>query len=78
MSASDPPRYRPRERFWPYVELSEQLSDEEIARLDPDVHAELFGAPQRPFSVTLVFPVLDSPDYGRAVELANRAGVVAE
>ncbi|HUP38792.1 MAG TPA: hypothetical protein VM115_01635, partial [Vicinamibacterales bacterium] len=51
LSALNPPAYRPRERFWPYVELSEQLSDEEIARLDPDVHAELFGAPQRPFSV---------------------------
>ena len=62
LSASDPPRYRPRERFWPYVELPEQLSDDEIATLDPDVHAELFGAPQRPFSVTLVFPVLDSPE----------------
>ena len=27
LSASDPPRFRPRERFWPYVELPEQLSD---------------------------------------------------
>ena len=65
-SASNPPQYRPRERFWPYVELPEQLEDEEIAALDPDLHAELFGTPQRPFSITLVFPVLDSPDYARA------------
>lgn len=71
LSSDHPPRYRPRERFWPYVELPEELSDEEIAQLDPDVHAELFGAPQRPFSVTLVFPVLDSPDYARAVALAK-------
>ena len=78
LSASDPPRYRPRERFWPYVELPEQLSDDEIATLDPDVHAELFGAPQRPFSVTLVFPVLDSPNYARAVEMAKASAEYRE
>src|SRR4029453_11410280 len=65
------PRYRPRERFWPYVDLPEQLTDEEIASLDPDLHAELFGAPPRPLSVTIVFPRLDSPDYAHAVELAR-------
>src|SRR4029450_12204543 len=67
----DPPRYRPRERFWPYADLSEQLSDEEIAALDPDPHAELFGSPPRPLSITVAFPVLDSADYPRAVELAK-------
>jgi hypothetical protein len=66
-----PPRYRPRERFWPYADLSEQLSDEEIAALDPDLHAELFGTPPRPLSITVTFPVLDTPDYARAVELAK-------
>ena len=35
------PARRPLERFWPYVELPEQLTDEEIAKLDPDLHAEL-------------------------------------
>ena len=78
LSETNPPRYRPRERFWPYVELSEHLSDDEIARLDPDLHAELFGAPQRPFSVTLVFPVLDTPDYARAVELAKASAEYRE
>lgn len=78
LSETNPPRYRPRERFWPYVELQEQLSDEEIARLDPDLHAELFGAPQRPFSVTLVFPVLDTPDYARAIELAKASAEYRE
>jgi len=68
---SETPRYQPRERFWPYVELPEQLTDEEIAALDPDLHAELFGTPPRPLSITVVFPVLDSPDYPRAVELAK-------
>jgi hypothetical protein len=75
---SDPPRYRPRERFWPYVDLSEQLTDEEIAALDPDLHAELFGTPPRPLSVTVVFPVLDSPDYARAVELARASAEYRE
>src|SRR5437588_964940 len=75
---SDPPRYRPRERFWPYVDLPEQLTDEEIAALDPDLHAELFGAPPRPFSITVVFPVLDSADYARAVELAKASAEYRE
>jgi hypothetical protein len=71
MSTPPKERYRPLERFWPYVELPEQLTDEEIAALDPDLHAELFGAPPRPFSITIAFPVLDSPDYARAIELAK-------
>jgi hypothetical protein len=75
---SDPPRCRPRERFWPYVDLPEQLTDEEIAALDPDLHTELFGAPPRPFSITVVFPVLDSPDYARAVELAKASAEYRE
>ena len=54
--ASDPPRYRPLERFWPYAELPEQPTDEELAALDPDLHEALFGAQPRPFSITLVFP----------------------
>ena len=27
----EPPRYRPLERFWPYAELAEQPTDEELA-----------------------------------------------
>jgi hypothetical protein len=71
-------RYRPRERFWPYVDLPEQLTDEEIAALDPDLHAELFGTPPRPLSVTIVFPVLESADYSRAVELARASAEYRE
>ncbi len=48
LSPANPPTYRPRERFWPYADLPEQLTDEEIAKLDPDLHAELFGTPPRP------------------------------
>ena len=32
----------------------------------------------RPLSVTLVFPVLDSPDYARAVELAKASAEYRE
>ena len=65
------PDYRPVERFWPYVDLPEQPSDEEIAALEPELSEALFGTPARPFSVTLEFPVFPGPDYTRAVELAR-------
>ena len=54
----EPPKFRPLERFWPYAELSEQPTDEELASLDPDLHEALFGSTGRPFSITLVFPVV--------------------
>lgn len=69
----DPPKYRPLERFWPYADLSEQPSDEELAALDPDLHDALFGAQPRPFSVTVVFPELDVPAFDQALELARRS-----
>jgi hypothetical protein len=72
------PRYRPRERFWPYVDVPEEPTDEELASLDPDLYAALFGAPPRPFSITLVFPRLDSPDYDRAVALARESAEYRE
>ena len=65
------PRSRPCERFWPYADLPETPTPEELAALDPDLHAALFGAPPRPFSFTLVFPPFDGPEYARAVELAR-------
>jgi hypothetical protein len=68
---SDAPKFRPLERFWPYAELPEQPTDEELAALDPDLHEALFGALPRPFSITLVFPPLDTPDFDRALELAR-------
>jgi hypothetical protein len=70
---ADVPRFRPLERFWPYVDLSEEPSEEELATLHPEVRAALFGTPSLPFSVTLVFGPFDSPDYKRAVELARGA-----
>ncbi|MGE5244773.1 MAG: hypothetical protein ACM3SQ_11155 [Betaproteobacteria bacterium] len=65
------PKYRPLERFWPYADLTEQPSDEELASLDPDLEAALFGERTRPFSISLVFPTLDAPDFPRALELAR-------
>ena len=46
---------RPLERFWPYVEKPEEPTAEELAALDPDLHAALFGPRDLPFSITLVF-----------------------
>src|SRR5215475_4675982 len=71
---NEPPRvpvpdYRPIERFWPYVDLPEQPTDEELARLDPELSEALFGTPKLPFSVTLEFPVFEGPDYARAVAM---------
>ena len=63
--------HRPLERYWPYVEKPEEPTAEELAALDPDLHATLFGARELPFSITLVFPPFDGPDYERAVEKAR-------
>lgn len=71
--APQSPKYRPLERFWPYADLPEQPSDEELAAIDPDLQAALFGTGARPFSITLVFPDLDLPDFPRALELARQS-----
>jgi len=75
---SDPPKYRPLERFWPYAELPEQPTDEELAALDPDLHEALFGARPRPFSISLVFPPLDIPEFPAALEIARGAAEFRE
>lgn len=74
----DTPKFRPLERFWPYAELPEQPTDEELAALDPDLHEALFGSTQRPFSISLVFPHLDRPDFDRALELSRAAAEFRE
>ena len=74
-----PPRqHRPLERFWPYADLPEQPSEEELAALDPDLHEALFGARPRPFSITIVFPRFDGPDFGRALDLARQSAEYRE
>ena len=75
---SDPPQYRPLERFWPYAELPEQPTAEEVAALDPDLYEALFGVQPRPFSITLVFPALDMPEFARALDLARASAEFRE
>lgn len=75
---SQPPAYRPAERFWPYAELSENPSDEELAALDPDLRAALLGRPPLPFSLTIVFPRFEGEHYERALEIARGASEYRE
>jgi hypothetical protein len=77
-TAGDEPRYRPRERFWPYVDVPEEPTDQEIAALDPDLRAELFGPASNRFSVTVVFPAFEGDAYARAVDLARRSAEYLE
>jgi hypothetical protein len=66
------PTFRPRDQFWPYADLEEEPSDEELAKLDPELQAALLeNPPDRPFSCTLVFAPFDGPGYAAAVALAK-------
>ena len=78
MVCVETPKYRPLERFWPYADLPEQPTDEELASLDPDLHEALFGPTSVPFSITLVFPTLDLPEFARALDLARGAAEFRE
>jgi len=75
---TDPPKYRPLERFWPYAELPEQPTEEELASLDPDLYEALFGGRPRPFSISLVFPPLDVPDFAAALDIARASAEFRE
>jgi hypothetical protein len=66
------------DRFWPYADLAEQPTDEELAAIDPDLHEALFGARPRPFSITLVFPKLDVDGFDRALDMARQAAEFRE
>ena len=65
------PDYRPVERFWPYVDLPEQPTAEELASLHPELAEALFGTPKLPFSVSLEFSPFEGDDYARALKLAR-------
>jgi hypothetical protein len=71
-------KYRPLERFWPYAELPEQPTEEELVALDPDLYEALFGSKPLPFSITLVFPALDVPEFDRALHLARESAEFRE
>ena len=83
MSENDPPPvpvpdYRPVERFWPYVDLTEQPTEEELARLNPELAEALFGRPPLPFSISIEFPAFEGGDYPRALELARASAEYLE
>jgi hypothetical protein len=62
---------------WPYPNLPEQPSEEELAALDPDVR-QLVTGQRLPFSITLVFPPFEGPDYERALEMARASAEYRE
>ena len=73
------PEFRPRDQFWPYADLEEEPSDEELATLDPDLRAALLeNPPDRPFSCTLVFAPFDGPGYAAALALARSSSEYLE
>jgi hypothetical protein len=72
------PSTRPLERFWPYAELSEQPSAEELAKLHPDLRDVLFGKATRPFSISVEFPEFPGDAYRHAVELARASNEYLE
>jgi hypothetical protein len=74
----DVPRFRPKDGFWPYADLSEQPTADELAALDPDLSDALYGPRGRPFSITVVFPRFEGPDYDKALELARQASECRE
>jgi hypothetical protein len=53
------------------VEKPEEPTAEELAALDPDLHATLFGPRDLPFSITLVFPTFDGENFDRALAQAK-------
>jgi hypothetical protein len=63
--------HRPLERYWPYVEKPEEPTTDELAALDPDLYATLFGPRDLPFSITLVFPPFAGDNYPRALQKAQ-------
>ena len=69
----DQPVNRPLDRFWPYADLPEQPSEQELAALHPELREAIFGTSALPFSVTLSFPRFDGENYARALELAGGA-----
>lgn len=65
------PTHRPLERFWPYADLPEAPSDDELAALHPELREVLFGEPARPFSISLEFPPFEGEHAAKALELAR-------
>ncbi len=68
------PKVRPLDSRWPAAEHPQPLTSDELIELNPELRAVLTpDRASRPFSITLVFPRLDVPDFSRALELARRS-----
>ena len=83
MSDNTPPQvpvpdYRPVERFWPYVDLPEQPTPEELASLHPELAEALFGSSPLPFSVSLEFSRFEGPNFERAMGMARASAEFRE
>jgi len=74
----DAPATRPLERFWPYTDLAEEPSEDELAKLDPDLREAIYGPLNLPFSVSLRFPAFEGERYERAVHLARASDEYSE
>jgi hypothetical protein len=74
----DQPASRPLERFWPYTELTEQPSDQELAKMQPELREAVFGPLNLPFSVSLVFPDFEGDAFDRALRLAKASDEYSE
>jgi hypothetical protein len=74
----DQPTHRPLDRFWPYAELSEQPTPEELAALHPELREAIFGAPAMPFSITMSFPRFEGENYAKALAVAGGANELRE
>ena len=71
-------RTQPLEKFWPYADAPEEPTAEELAALDPDLHAALFGPRDMPFSFTIVFARFEGAQYAPAVEKARQSAEYLE
>jgi hypothetical protein len=77
-ASGETPEYRPIQRFWPYVDVPEEPTDDEVAAIDPELRAELFGPESRPFSITIVFPRSEGDEYAKAVAIAKQSSEYQE
>jgi len=69
--SADLPKSRPLERFWPYADLPEQPTEAELTAVDPELYEALFGVERRRFSISLVFPKLNVPNFEQALTIAR-------
>lgn len=76
--APAPRTTRPLDRFWPYADLPEAPTPAELAALDPDLHAALFGPRDLPFSITLVFAPWTGADFDEAMAMARASAECRE